>query len=250
MKDYTRDLKRLGEAKLTEEEQKRQDTIGRIRNGLAYIEERAEDIEMMVRNANAALEAGISLEDRLCGYREDYKNDHFGASGITHALGFIFSESDITRRKVVGMGTLGGGCNGDVSIVYLVDSHEVVYDTDKYYNHNRTYQDSHPLESMDDRLLGHYDFAVKKFGVYIDDFEASFERYLEKHLPAEEKPKEKKEYKVHMFALLGFDAYIEADSREEAEKKAEELFYSEEISWDDYECGECGYEVLEEVADA
>ena len=54
-------------------------------------------------------------------------------------------------------------------------------------------------------------------------------------------------YKVHMFAVLGYDYEVEAEDQEEAEKVADELFYSEDISWDDFECGDYGYEITEEV---
>ena len=51
-------------------------------------------------------------------------------------------------------------------------------------------------------------------------------------------------YRVHMYAVLGYDTEIEAENQEEAEAKADELFYSEDICWDDFECGESGYEII------
>ena len=176
MKDLTDRLQAFGEAKAESERKAHNDKVQHIYDYADYIMKHREELNMLIANANAAVSAGIKL-NTWSDNHNSYEEEDFLANGIRHRLGFIRSDYN---GRVVGLGVIGGGWNGDVSVVYK--NGELFYDTDKYYDHHKGFMVLHPLESMHDTLLRHYEKAYKTFSNDILGFSKCFEDYLEKVL--------------------------------------------------------------------
>lgn len=176
MKDFTNELKAYGEARKTEEVKLRESTLERIERCKDYIYANSKDLDILIANANAAVGVGIRIDSHLDSHY-DFENNNFYANGIRHRLGFI---KDDYRENIIGLGVIGGGCNGDVSVVYKHG--EVIYDTDKYVGHHKGFQALHPLETMNQRLLSHYAYAFRTFANDIEKFCERFEQYLENEI--------------------------------------------------------------------
>lgn len=178
MKDFTQRLATYGEDKRNAKEQRHSQMVGHINELLLYIESRHEDLDMLIANANAAMEAGIKLTDSIYNSHDSFETGNFRANGIVHRLGFIVNVPDWKGgQKVVGLAVMGGGCNGDVSVVYKDGT--AFYDRDKYYDFDKNFPSFLPLEEMDENLLNHYAYAAETFVGNINPFIECYERYLE-----------------------------------------------------------------------
>ncbi len=174
MKDLTQNIMAFGEAKANSERMAHEATLNRIEAYRQHIMEHSKELDTMIANANAARTAGIRLSPKWDSGRHSFEKKDFDANGIVHRLGFVHSNYN---GEIVGMGVFGGGWDGNVSVVY--QDGEVFYDTDKYYDHDKVFQSFHPLDSMSDNSLGHYEHAFKTFASDIAPFGAFFEEYLE-----------------------------------------------------------------------
>lgn len=183
MKDLTMEINIYAKEKELEKMKSSYAKAKRIRDNLEYITERADELDILINNANALLDAGVSLHGAFYDSQCDYRRGNFEANGIRHTLGFIFSDAPhMKSRRVIGMATIGGGANGDVSIAYIQKWHEAIYDTDKNYSFTKGFQTLHPLESLNERLLAHYEREATRFANSIDDFSEHFEAYINKVL--------------------------------------------------------------------
>lgn len=183
MKDLTMEINIYAKEKELEKIKSGYAKAKRIRDNLEYITEHADELDIMINNANALLDAGVSLRGTSGFYdmQDSYREENFEANGVRHTLGFIFSDAPhMKSRRVIGMATIGGGANGDVSIAYIQKWHEAIYDTDKNYSFTKGFQTLHPLESLNERLLTHYEHASTHFANSIDDFSKHFEAYINK----------------------------------------------------------------------
>lgn len=174
MKDFTEELNAIGKAREDSKKRAHDRSVLYVKGLWNAITAYGEEMDIAIANANAALAAGIELET----YRSErgcFENGQFYADGIGHRLGFIRSYAN--KASVVGLGVIGGGWNGDVSVVYK--NGEVIYDTDKYYEHNKAYMALHKLENMRDETLTHYKNAFERFERDLRPFLDSFEEYLE-----------------------------------------------------------------------
>ena len=180
MKDLTMEIGIYAKEKELEKMKNSYAKAKRVRDSLEYITEHADELDILINNANALLDAGVKLhKGTYLDSQDSYREGNFEANGFRHTLGFVFSDAPhMASRRVIGMATIGGGANGNVSVVYLQKYHEAIYDTDKYYHFTKSFQMLHPLEELNERTLGNYEYEASRFANSIDDFTEHFEAYI------------------------------------------------------------------------
>lgn len=181
MKDLTMEIGIYAKEKELEKMKNSYAKAKRVRDSLEYITEHADELDILINNANALLDAGVKLhKGTYLDSQKSYREGNFEANGVRHTLGFVFSEAPhMASRRVIGMATLGGGANGDVSVVYIQKWREAIYDTDKRYDFTKSFQMLHPLEELNERTLEHYEREASRFANSIDDFSERFEAYID-----------------------------------------------------------------------
>lgn len=145
MQDLTSKIKDAGNNKREEEKQKREEKEKEFEKLLNTISANTAEYDMWIKNWNVAVEEG------LVEYKQFSEND-FYADGIKHKLGFL-KESPHSSRAV-GVGAIGGGYNGNVSLVYYCG--ELFYDEEKYYDYSQDFMKEHPINELSDGKLQNY----------------------------------------------------------------------------------------------
>lgn len=119
MRDLTMEIAMAGETKAMEKQLEETRRYNDLINTLKCIKENAEKMDVFIRNGEAL--RGAKLLPIYDVWSSDRKDKSLYANGITHRLGYINTlGAGIYEGKapIISLGVLGGGANGNVSVVY------------------------------------------------------------------------------------------------------------------------------------
>lgn len=117
------------------------------------------DIDNLIKVANAAREAGISIQVKFPDTNFTYENGDFMADAMTHKIGFI--PSLFLSERIIGVGFEGGGCCGNYD---FVTNGQAIFDR------NRNNEGDKPAS------IEHLEKFIGKF----PEFEKAFYDYIER----------------------------------------------------------------------
>lgn len=117
------------------------------------------DIDNLIKVANAAREAGISIQVKFPDTNFTYENGDFMADAMTHKIGFI--PNSRINEQIIGVGFEGGGYCGQYD--FFTDG-SAIFDKNRNNGHNREASTEH----------------LEKFIEKFPEFERAFYDYIEK----------------------------------------------------------------------
>lgn len=174
MRDLTKEIGAYAEARNAEKLNKRDALINTIHAHIETIRSRADELDTIFDNGYAASAAGIRLGDVMAAH-DYYRTHNFYANAIHHHLGFLMDDG-----KPWALATVGGGCNGDVAVIYTEGGNvSCCYEGAAYSPPRGKFADvTESLPDLNDKWLAHCEFALKRFIDDIDAFSDAFGLYL------------------------------------------------------------------------